>query len=314
MGRKERKRYEDNARALELIKKETELTAEEIQYLKESYTGVGGLTSSAWANGQFFTPQPVARFVIDMLDIKEGKVLEPSAGAGAFLNPLPDTCEVTAVELMHDAYTVTKKCYPHANVIQGDFLEMDFTGQKFRYIIGNPPYGLKVDYEYEYGKNFKSEVAFIDKCLRLLEPGGILAMVVPDSILNTSREKPFRQYVMERYRYLGTVSLPPETFAHVGTSVSTSVMMIQHDDMTPEQRGDYSIFMAQCEKVGWTRRLAACESDLPAILEAYREFRHQNQVSVPAVVEEKNNVIPLPIPQEPEPQLMEENGQFLLFG
>ena len=59
MGRQERKRWEDNDRAADLVKvsESRPLLPEEVEELRQSYTGYGGLHSSTW--GQFFTPQVV---------------------------------------------------------------------------------------------------------------------------------------------------------------------------------------------------------------------------------------------------------------
>ena len=45
------------------------LSAEELQVLRDSYTGVGGLVPSAFDGGQFFTPRVVTEFVVAMLGV-----------------------------------------------------------------------------------------------------------------------------------------------------------------------------------------------------------------------------------------------------
>jgi type I restriction-modification system DNA methylase subunit len=293
MGRKERNRHENNDRVRELLKKDT-LTPEEIEFIKKAYTGIGGLTWSRWDNGQFFTPTAVTEFVVKMMGIEGGRVLEPSCGGGAFLNVLPSSCEVYGVEMMIETARVAQICYPHATIIQGDALTLEWD-EPFDYVIGNPPYGLRVDnWEFMSGKKYKSEIAFIEYGLKYLKPGGVLGMIVPDSILANQREIDFRKWVMDHHRILAVVSLPTETFCHVGTNVKTSLLMIEKGRST---NVDYSVFMAMCEKIGWDRRgYPIQENDLPEILLTYLSFE-QNHIRrkkfIPTLIESKEKRVPI---------------------
>ncbi|MGV7000327.1 HsdM family class I SAM-dependent methyltransferase [Priestia megaterium] len=266
MGRKERKRYEDNSSVKELLDKEYH-TQEEIEFIKNAYTGIGGLSPTGFNNGQFFTPTEVAVFTRMMMGIEGGRVLEPSCGGGAFINVLPESCSVYGSEMMIEASRVSEICYPHATIRQGNALTMDWD-EPFDYVIGNPPYGLKVDeWNFNCGKKLKSEVAFIEYGMKWLKPGGILGMIVPDSILANQREQPFRKHMLDNNELLAVVSLPPETFYHTGTSVKTSLLMVRKGRSTNE---DYSVFMAMCTNVGWDKRGNRSEnSDLPSIYRTY---------------------------------------------
>jgi type I restriction-modification system DNA methylase subunit len=292
MGRKESKRFELNDQVRELLRK-PDLTVEERQFIKQSYSGIGGLTRSGWDNGQFFTPEPVTRFVVSMMGIEEGRVLEPSCGSGAFFEQLPSNCEVFGIEYMQEAAAVARACYPQAQVVTGDALTQQWD-EKFDYVIGNPPFGLKVDWEFGIKGNFTSEIAFIQNGLQNLKEGGILGMIIPDSILGNRRDAPFREWLMKDNKVLASVSLPGETFFHVGTSVKTSLLMIQKGREADE---DYSIFMAVCEKVGWDSRGRATSSDLDEILKAYLGFRKEGLESIPSL---------------PELFEMSESGQLML--
>lgn len=252
MGRKERKRYDDNTKVREIIEKENDnITIEEIEFIKEAYTGVGGLNPSGWNNGQFFTPSVVTKFLVDFMGIRSGRVLEPSCGGGAFIAALPEECSITGVEYMIETARVAELCYPHATILQGDTLETTFE-EPFDYVIGNPPYGLNAtNWDFDCGKKLKSEVAFIEHGLRHLKVGGILGMVIPDSILANKREEAWRKHMMEHHKLLAVISLPSQTFYHVGTSVKTSVIVIQKGiKMTDEDK----VFMALCKDIGWDSR------------------------------------------------------------
>ncbi|MBO3794333.1 HsdM family class I SAM-dependent methyltransferase [Bacillus subtilis] len=287
MGRKERNRFKNNERVKNLLNKSTN-TEEEIKFIKENYTGIGGLTRSGWNNGQFFTPQEVAVFTRLMMGIEDGRVLEPSCGGGVFLDVLPASCDIYGAELMADAARVSEICYPQATIHQGDALEMEWD-EPFDYVIGNPPYGLAINnWDFICGKKLKSEVAFIEYGLKWLKTGGILGMVIPDSILANQREKAFRKHILNNHQLLAVVSLPTETFYHSGTSVKTSLLMIKKGHIDD----NYSVFMSLCKNIGWDKRgNPNKESDLPAIYHEYlnSEVSHLNKGSHIKLIESNDS-------------------------
>ncbi|MBP1931766.1 HsdM family class I SAM-dependent methyltransferase [Ammoniphilus resinae] len=303
MGRKERKRITQNEQVRELLEKES-LTDEEIQFIKQSYSGIGGLVRTGWDNGQFFTPENVTEFVIKMLGIEGGRILEPSCGSGGFFEHLPSTCDVVGIEIMSEASKVAQICYPKANILQEDALQVTFD-EPFDYCIGNPPFGLKVDFDFASGGKFKSEVAFVEYGLRNLKDGGILGMVVPDSMLANKKETPFRKWAIENNRLLGVIGFPTQTFFHSGTSVKTSLLMIQKGRENPNE--DYDVFFAVAEKIGWCTRGNPTDSDLDAIYHEYASWpqSHLNR--------RKRGVDPIVVPfQNPLDIIEMPEGQYAL--
>lgn len=276
MGRKEAKRYEDNERVKKILRQETH-SDEDIAFMKQAYTGVGGLVSSGWDNGQFFTPSVITEFVVDLLGIEEGRVLEPSCGGGAFLRALPEACDVTGIEYMVETSEVSRICYPDATIIQGDALTQTFD-EPFDYVIGNPPYGLKVDdWEFDSGKKAKSEIAFIEYGLRNLREGGFLAMVIPDGILSNRNALAFRKHIFENHTLCASISLPIQTFYHAGTSVKTSILIIRKGVHAFAEH--QKVFMAMCEEIGWdTRGKPTSKSNIPEILDEYRKFKQESDL------------------------------------
>jgi len=291
MGRIERKRWENNDGVRELIEAagKRDLTVEELGFIRQSYTGAGGLTASKWDNGQFFTPVAVTEFIVDLLQIEGGTVLEPSCGGGAFLSALPSRCRVVGIEMMNEASRVAKILHPWAEIHQADALEMGgaVAGQ-FDWVVGNPPFGdvRRMD-SYEgfevAAKQRRLEWYFIELSLRALKPGGVMALVVPDGILANAKDKERRKWLLSNFWLRAVISLPSETFKLTGTSVKTSVLVVQkpvgelvHDAtgdgspiaVAPEMNG---VFMASCGEIGWDsrgRKTGKC--DLPAILGEWR--------------------------------------------
>lgn len=155
----------------------------------------------------------------------------------------------------------------HTNVIASDGLEAidtlrersknkGFKENGFDYIITNPPFGSKVKFaEKRYLENYAlgkkgidwidakinnvnllrettrdqqtTEVLFIEQCHRFLKPGGMLAMVIPDSILTNSSMQYVRNWIEEHWRIVAVVSLPQFAFAANGAGVKSSVLFLK---------------------------------------------------------------------------------------
>ncbi len=155
----------------------------------------------------------------------------------------------------------------HTNVISMDGLRnplqmvatTNITGFKkdgFDFIATNPPFGsviknTAVDYmgDYELGSkdidrldvklkninpnkkerrdNQSTEILFIEQCYNFLNVGGILAMVIPDSILTNSSSQYVRDWIEEHYRIIAIVSLPQTTFTATGAGVKSSVIFLK---------------------------------------------------------------------------------------
>lgn len=132
--------------------------------------------------GQVFTPPAV---VVAMLALRRnrGRVLEPSAGDGAFSSQLPDCVAIEA-----DA----RHAPPGAWI--GDFFAFP-ESERFATIIGNPPYVRFQDIRPDTASLLNSQLFdgrsnlylfFIEKAVRHLEPGGELIFITPRDFLKTT--------------------------------------------------------------------------------------------------------------------------------
>ena len=123
-----------------------------------AYTGDGGLHGLKFSdysnyyeyssdkkeieNGQFFTPPPVCKFIIDCLGINPTEtVADLTCGMGNFFNYCPDQTSVYGCELDIKAYKVSTYLYPKANIECCD-IRFYNPGIKFDFIVGNPPFNL----------------------------------------------------------------------------------------------------------------------------------------------------------------------------
>lgn len=95
------------------------------------------------------------------------------------------------------------------------------------------------------GKNGMSgltEVLFIERCIRLLKPGGRLGIVLPEGVLNTQNLAKVRQYFESTAKIILITSIPPEVFMKSGATVKSSLVFLKK--FTLEETNlwkDYSI-------------------------------------------------------------------------
>ena len=97
---------------------------------------------------------------------------------------------------------------------------------------------------------------FAERFVRLAKPGGLIGVIVPESIVASDRLAPFRIWLLGRMDLLASVSLPQRVFTGVGANAKTSIVFARrraHDrpdgwyspgafDNLPEE--DVPIFLA----------------------------------------------------------------------
>jgi type I restriction enzyme M protein len=83
----------------------------------------------------------------------------------------------------------------------------------------------------------KSEILFLERCLKLLIPGGKLGIVVPDGVLNNPSLIEVRRYLENRAKLLAVVSIPDKTFRSAKTAVKASLLFLQR--LSEEEQAAY---------------------------------------------------------------------------
>lgn len=68
------------------------------------------------------------------------------------------------------------------------------------------------------------EVMFTERFVQLAKPGGLIALIVPESIVASDRLGPFRIWLLGRMDLLASVSLPQKVFTGVGANANTSII------------------------------------------------------------------------------------------
>jgi hypothetical protein len=74
------------------------------------------------------------------------------------------------------------------------------------------------------------EVMFTERFVRLAKPGGLIAVIVPESIVASDRLALFRIWLLGRMDLLASVSLPQKVFTGVGANAKTSIVFARRRD------------------------------------------------------------------------------------
>jgi len=140
--------------------------------------------------------------------------------------------------------------------------QLTYRKLNFDLLLSNPPFAgenpesdLLRQYELakkEKGKmknNVERHILFIERTLDMLRPGGRMAIVLPQGVLNNTNMENVREYLFDKAKILAVVGLHGNTFKpHTGTK--TSVLFLQKWGDGNEPQKDYPIFMAVSKKGG----------------------------------------------------------------
>ncbi len=129
------------------------------------------------------------------------------------------------------------------------------------------------------------QILFIERCLEWLRPGGRMGIVLPDGILSNAGDEYIRAWILSNAYVLASVSLPIETFVvDANVNILTSLLFLRKktaeevakDNLKPD--GDYDVFMAIAEAVGYDRKGNTLYRRTPEGDEVVRELVSEERV------------------------------------
>jgi type I restriction enzyme M protein len=119
-------------------------------------------------------------------------------------------------------------------------------------------------------------IPFVEMIIRLLKPGGIAALVLPNGIFNSPSRtfKKLREIIYNETTILAVIGLPHWVFFHTGCDVQGSLLFIKKQ----VPKTDYNIFLGWADNVGFDAKGAkVSENDLPRVLHDYQTRKPENQ-------------------------------------
>lgn len=151
----------------------------------------------------------------------------------------------------------------------------------FDLCVTNPPFGAvendpAILERYELGQGRKSQdrmVLAVERALRLVKPGGTVAIVLADGLLDNTSTAYVREYIKANAWVRAVISLVKETFEGYGSRAKTSILFLEKKEGTDEGEQE-PVFMAVAENTGYAPNGAQVPGNqLPDILIDWRAFK-----------------------------------------
>lgn len=219
-----------------------------------NYTGIGGLhglDANDFENyhefaeakrviemGQFFTPHEVCRKMVELAaPTPSDMVLDMCCGMGNFFNHLPNEYNAYGFDIEENAVKVAKRLYPDANITVDDLRFYD-PKMKFDIILGNPPFNLTLE-------DVKSQHFYTHKAYWLLNPGGLMLLIMPYSYLQSvSSDRMYINMMNRDFSFVGQTKLDVNTFKAVGvqnyeTKIMAFLSKSEYMEMKPYNPDDF---------------------------------------------------------------------------
>lgn len=191
----------------------------------------------------FYTPTEITETISGVLKengIAPLRVLEPSAGRGAFVDAfLRDNPQAEVMAFEKDLLTgkVLSHLYPEQRVrIEGfERIEKPFEGY-FDVAVSNVPFGdvAVFDAQFEKGSAVRRAAAkkihnyFCLKTLDTVRDGGIVALLVPQGVLNADGNSAVRRLMLGQADLLSAVRMPNNLFTeNAGTEAGCDLLVLQ---------------------------------------------------------------------------------------
>lgn len=216
-------------------------------------------------NGQFRTPRHIIDLMVDLMaPTPKDRICDPACGTAGFLVAASEYLREHHPELFNDA--ALRRAF-HTSTFSGfdfdstmlrigsmnmllhgienpeisyrDSLSEGAEGEEGRYslILANPPFAGSLDYDstskdlLRVVKTKKTELLFLALFVRLLEPGGRAAVIVPDGVLfgSSKAHKELRRILVEEQKLDAVIKLPSGVFRPYA-GVSTAILLFTKTD------------------------------------------------------------------------------------
>lgn len=202
----------------------------------------------------FYTPSAVTEALTDVLkehQIIPGKVLEPSAGIGAFVDSVLDNnpkADIMAFEKDLLTGKILRHLHPEQKVrIEGfEKIEKPFNDY-FDLAISNIPFGdvAVFDPSYTAMKGMRALVTrrihnyFFVKALDTVRDGGLVAFITSQGVLNAKNNSAARFMMLYHADLVSAIRLPNNLFTeNANTEVGSDLIILQKNTQKESLRGD----------------------------------------------------------------------------
>ena len=235
--------------------------------------------------GEYYTPRPLIKAMIQVLDPNIGEtVYDPACGSAGFLceaytylrTKQTRTSDLSTLQ-NRSFYGKEKKSLPYViaimnmilhgvqvpNIVRGNTLETPLSdiqpSNQYNIILANPPFGGKendqIKNNFTY-KNSETAYLFLQHFMKSLKPGGRAGIVITNSVLTTNTAKNLRQELLENFNLHTVLQVPDGSFS--GAGVQTVVLFFKkgtHTEKIWYYQPDISAYLGKAKKLGKTKPL-----------------------------------------------------------
>lgn len=205
----------------------------------------------------FYTPPVIADTIAGALKrngVMPQRVLEPSAGGGIFADSIKTVApeaEITCFEKDPLTGLILKHLRHEDTVrVQGyETIEPKYNGY-YDVAVSNIPFGDVSIFDPQFSTNVdpvRRQAArslhnyFFLKSVDTVREGGIIAFITSQGVMNSERNRPVREWLMDRCDLVSAIRLPNNLFTeHAGTEVGSDLIVLQkrppgEQALTPRQ-------------------------------------------------------------------------------
>ncbi|MDO3377197.1 type I restriction-modification system subunit M [Geoalkalibacter halelectricus] len=225
--------------------------------------------SAGKKGGEFYTPRPVVRLLVTMLDpAKDAHICDPAVGSGGMLiesynyveNKYGSARDLTLYGQEKNG-TTWSLCKMNmlfhdimdAQIENGDtIIDPKHTAhgelKSFDIVIANPPFSQNYStdgmdfrnrFKYWMPKKGKADFMFVQHMISVLKPTGRLAVIMPHGVLfRGGEERKMREWMITNGLLEAVIGLPPALF--YGTGIPASILIINKDG-TAERKGVFFV-------------------------------------------------------------------------
>lgn len=184
--------------------------------------------------GQYLTPMPVADLIATVVaqDAEDATVLDPFCGVGLLLDRVGAVAPgavLRGIEINEPiadlAKTMASITQHEFDIVRGDAFQLHLDGATAEadVVVANPPFGavasavsrddVRIPEALRALGSIPAELLGLEVCVDALKPTGVLAIVLPQSVLTNRSWAMYRRHLATRLALFATVSLPEETFS-----------------------------------------------------------------------------------------------------
>ena len=207
----------------------------------------------------FYTPPAVTEALADVLDdynVRPRRLLEPSAGHGAFVEAfLRKNADADVMAFEKDLLTgkILTHLYPDKKVRTEGFerIEKPFDGY-FDAAVSNIPFGDVAVFDPAFsasesvGRRTAAKAIhnyFFLKGLDAVRDGGIVAFITSQGVMNSPRNESVRLEMLREAHLVSAIRLPNDLFTdHAGTEVGSDLVVLQKDTRKEGLTEDEKLF------------------------------------------------------------------------